>query len=183
MGKGDDHAPGDWAHIIFSDETKWNLDGPDGLQHYCRDLRQPVRQTNRRQMGGGSVMVLARFSAAGKTELAVLVGRQASEQYIYTVSEYLLPFAHKHYGTDFVFQQDNAAIHTSRETMAFFEEQEVQVMDWPARSPDLNPIENLWAIMARNVYRNGRQYDSVVSLTAALHGLEGHLGGDTCCSD
>ncbi|KAE8903044.1 hypothetical protein PF003_g12711 [Phytophthora fragariae] len=171
--------PDDWAQIIFSDEKKWNLDGPDGLQHYWRDLRQPPRQTNRRQMGGGSVMVRGGFSTAGKTELAVLVGRQASQHYIYTVSEYLLPFAHLHYGVDFVFQQDNATIHTSRETTAFFEEQGVQVMDWPARSPDLNPIENLWAIMSRDVYRDGRQYDSVASLTKALHTACNNISSET----
>jgi transposase len=120
-------------------------------------------------MGGGSVMVWAGFSALGKTELAVLVGRQASSHYVYTLSEYLLHFAHRHYGVEFVFQQDNAAIHTSRETMAFFEEQDVQVLNWPARSPDLNTIENLWAIMSRDVYRDGTQYDNVASLTKALH--------------
>jgi IS30 family transposase len=117
--------PGDWGQIIFSDEKKWNMDGPDGLQHYWRDLRQPPRQTNSRQMGGGSVMVWVGFSALGKTELAVLVDRQASSHYVYTLSEYLLHFAHRHYGVAFVFQQDNAAIHTSRETMAFFKEQDV----------------------------------------------------------
>ncbi|KAE8902809.1 hypothetical protein PF010_g9645 [Phytophthora fragariae] len=39
--------------------------------------------------------------------------------------------------------------------MAFFEEQEVSVVDWSARSPDLKPIQNLWAILACKVYANG----------------------------
>ena len=81
--------------IIFSDENKWNLDGPDGLQHYWRDMRVSIRQANRRQMGGGSVMVWGGLSGVGKTELAILVGNQKSEDYIYTISEYLLPFAHR----------------------------------------------------------------------------------------
>lgn len=160
--------PDMWSSIVFSDEKKWNLDGPDGLQHYWRDLRQEVRQTNRRQMGGGSVMVWGGFAAAGKTKLAVLVGKQSSEHYVYTLSEYLLPFAHLHYGADFVFQQDNASIHTSTVAKEFFDEQAVRVLDWPARSPDLNPIENVWAIMSRDVYRNGTQYESVALLTAAV---------------
>ncbi|KAJ0388588.1 hypothetical protein P43SY_011719 [Pythium insidiosum] len=45
---------------------------------------------------------------------------------------------------------------------------EVQVMDWPARSPDLNPIENLWASMARRVYGDGQQYQTVAELKEAI---------------
>ncbi|KAG3109561.1 hypothetical protein PI125_g10832 [Phytophthora idaei] len=109
-----------WDCIIFSDEKKWNLDGPDGFQTYWRDLRRPPRQTKRRQAGGGSVMVWAGISAAGKTKLAVLHGKQNSDDYVYTLSEFLLPFAHSHYGTDFTFQQDGASIHTSKRTNEFF---------------------------------------------------------------
>ncbi|GMF44980.1 unnamed protein product [Phytophthora fragariaefolia] len=77
-------------------------------------------------------------------------------------------YLYLHYGVDYIYQQDNAAIHTSMETRDFFDEQGIQVLDWPARSPDLNPIENLWALMARKVYPNGRQYASVPELTAAI---------------
>lgn len=38
--------------------------------------------------------------------------------------------------------------------MEFFEEQDVKLFSWPARSPDLNPIENVWALLARKVYPN-----------------------------
>eukprot|EP00644_Phytophthora_capsici_P018713 jgi/Phyca11/132462/e_gw1.168.7.1 len=145
-----------WQRIVFSDEKKFNLDGPDGLRNYWRDVRRDPRTTVRRQNGGGSVMVWGAFSFKGRSKLAVLVGRQASTHYIETVSEFLLPFAHSQYGLDYIYQQDNASIHTSRETMDFFEEQKIKLLDWPARSPDLNPIENLWAMMARTVYPNGR---------------------------
>ncbi|KAJ0390208.1 hypothetical protein ATCC90586_011240 [Pythium insidiosum] len=158
----------DWKRGIFSDEKKFNLDGPDGYRHYWHDLRRPVRQAMRRQQGGGSVMVWGAISWEGKSELAVLVGRQASSDYVYTLSEFLLPFAHLHYGVDFDFQQDNAAIHTSRETAMFFDEMEIGVMDWPARSPDLNPIENVWALLSRRVYEGGRQYNTVADLTTAI---------------
>ena len=42
-------------------------------------------------------------------------------------------------------------------------------MKWPARSPDLNPIENIWGIMARDVYRSGRQFHTVEALVDAIY--------------
>lgn len=56
------------------------------------------------------------------------------------MGDFLYPFAHYYYGTEFVYQQDNASIHTSKESRAFLDEMETTVIDWPARSPDLNPF-------------------------------------------
>ena len=44
----------------------------------------------------------------------------------------------------------------------------IEVLPWPAKSPDLNIIENLWGILARAVYANGRQFDTKNELTEAI---------------
>ncbi|KAE9038203.1 hypothetical protein PR001_g8046 [Phytophthora rubi] len=64
--------------------------------------------------------------------------------------------------------QDNASIHASRETTSFSQEMEVNTMAWPARSPDCNPIENVWSVMAARVYAHGRQYRTVGDLQKAI---------------
>ncbi|KAG3024935.1 hypothetical protein PC121_g24745 [Phytophthora cactorum] len=70
----------DWAeeHILKPDEKMFNLDGPDGFKYYWRGMRRPAQSYVRRQDGEGSVMVWGTFSAAGKSKLAILCGRQNS---------------------------------------------------------------------------------------------------------
>lgn len=85
-------------------------------------------------------MVWAAISALRKNEIVFLEGRQRSENYVRTLGGRASPFAQYHYGADCHFQQDIAGIHTSRERRAFFAEKGARVLDWPARSADLNPI-------------------------------------------
>ncbi len=64
----------------------------------------------------------------------------------------MLPSADKLYGdADFIFQQDLAPAHTAKGTKSWFNDHGVTVLDWPANSPDLNPIENLSGIVKRKM--------------------------------
>ncbi len=61
-----------------------------------------------------------------------------------TVFSGKLPSADKLYGdADLIFQQDLAPTHTAKDNKSWFNDHRVTVLDWPANSPDLNPIENL----------------------------------------
>lgn len=53
-----------WQRVIFTDEKKFNLDGPDGLACYWHDLRKEEQVFSTRQQGGGSVMIWGEFHGA-----------------------------------------------------------------------------------------------------------------------
>ncbi len=72
----------------------------------------------------------------------------------------------KLYGdADFIFQQDLAPAHTAKGTKNWFNDYGVTVLDWPANSPDLNPIENLWGIVKRKMRNKRPKYADELKAT------------------
>ncbi|KAG3178837.1 hypothetical protein PC128_g16207 [Phytophthora cactorum] len=74
-----------------------------------------------------------------------------------------------------VFQQDNASIHSSNSTKSFPKDLDVTVLEWTALSLDLNPIENVWGMLVRDIYCGGKQYTTVEELKIAIRRAWGRL--------
>ena len=71
-------------------------------------------------------------------------------------------------GEEWIFQQDNAAIHNTSVTKKYLLEQKIRLLDHPACSPGFNPIENLWGLIIAKVYERGRQYSAISGLKNAI---------------
>nr|CCA21168.1 protein Y45F10D.1 putative [Albugo laibachii Nc14] len=152
----DDHEAkktADWSKVLFSDEKKWNLDGTDGLRQQWVDTRRPDPVAVRSHSGGCKVKVWGGFSGTQKTRLKFFDCNVNSVEYIATLQDYLQTSFN---AANQIFQHDNPPAHSSQATKRWLSDRSITVMKWPAKSPDLNPIENLWGWMTYRVYGRGR---------------------------
>ena len=96
------------------------------------------------------------FCSNGIFKLVLVSGNVDSKQYTDMLTEHVLENFFRIAGNQAIFQQDNAPIHVSRHSKAFFRDKNIVLIDWPELRPDRNPNENVWDIVARQVYGQGK---------------------------
>lgn len=170
----------DLEDVVFSDYSNFTLDGSQNLRSGCwyrpnAPVRPAATYVRRGLSGKKGVMVWVAISSLGgrKSTLAFVEGKIDARRHIDTLDKYLLPFIEdiscKEPEVNCRFQEDNASIHTAKLTKEWLNKQNFEVLEWPAKSPDLNPVENVWSELARKVYDNGRkQYNDLDALKVAI---------------
>lgn len=83
-------------------------------------------------------------------------GTMRQDQYKKVLETRLLPQIKDWFADDegYIFMQDGAPCHTAKSIRKFLEESNIPVLDWPGNSPDMNPIENVWEFMKRELAKD-----------------------------
>jgi transposase len=76
-----------------------------------------------------------------------------SETYVTVLDDYVVPTmkCYRMKVEDSIFQHDNAPVHTARIVQSFINQSNINTMKWPAKSPDLNPMEHVWTYVRREL--------------------------------
>ncbi|GFV34398.1 transposable element Tcb2 transposase [Trichonephila clavipes] len=151
----------DWACILFSDESRFSLSSDCRRQLIWRESGTAYRPENIQEKDRYptcSIMVWAGIMINGRTRLHVVAnGTMTGQRYI---DEVLLPHVRlfrSAVGDKFVlFVDDNATCHRKLAVQDCLDSEGIQRLVCPARSPDLNPNENVWDALGRQVA--GRNY-------------------------
>lgn len=171
----------EWNRVLFTDESRFTLSHADGRVRVYRRKNERFADccvVERDRFGGGSVMVWGGIMGNRKTELVAIQGNLNAQRYIAEVlTPHALPFIRRH-GPGVTFQQDNARPHTARITTQYLAQNNIAVLQWPAVSPDLNPIEHIWDELGRKARAN-HQINNIQDLTRALNHEWRNLGNAT----
>ena len=156
-----------WQHVIFGDESRFQLYPVDGWLRVRRlpgERYRPGCQAHRVQAGGGSVHVWGAFHNSAKSTLVLPDGYLTGVLYWGISQNTSVPFARHYFGDNYRSQDDNATPHRVRVVPDFLQQGNVTKMEQPQRSPDCNPIEHLW-------YELGRAISSMGNPPQNLHEL------------
>lgn len=144
-----------WNKILWSDESKFELFSTKRKVIVWRKPRTEMDPKNlvpTVKHGGGSVMIWGCMAASGAGKLVFIDGRMDQFVYRNILEQNLMESARQlNIESDFVFQHDNDPKHTARSVKEWLSLNIPNVLEWPAQSPDINPIEHLWDHMDRQI--------------------------------
>lgn len=144
-----------WRRVVFTDETC--IDVTVARSQFVRRLRgAPIRSSHvsLHRPFLQRVMFWGCISHRGRGPLVAVDGTMNAARYLDLLQNHLLPYGEVFGEDNWYLQQDNAPCHKAQVVTEFLLDNGLPTIDWPPYSPDMNVIENVWAMLKRKVHEH-----------------------------
>ncbi|GFW69732.1 transposable element Tcb1 transposase [Trichonephila clavipes] len=163
----------EWNKVVFTDESRICLQPHDGWIRVWRHRGERMLIScvmHHRTGPAPGIMVWGDIGYHSRTPLVRIAGTLSNQRNISKVLEpVVLPYLQGL--ATAILQQDYARPHVTRIIQRFFVNHQIELLPWPAHSPDLSPIENMWSMVAQRLTQITSTVATPDQLWQRWHGL------------
>lgn len=156
-----------WAKVLWSDESTFSQFQQSRCSRVWREAKEEWDSScvSTTVKHSPSRMHWGCFLRQGLGPIVPLEGSVKGTTHVITLRKHVLPTMKRMFPKgDGWFQEDNARPHKCQIAKQFHAEHELRILSWPPQSPDLSPIENLWALVKRNLRKRKKKPSNLTEL-------------------
>ena len=144
-----------WHQVLFTEDCRICLELNNRRRRVWRQTGQAeslIHTVQQVQQGGGSLLFWGGIIWGRRTPLVVMEGPETAIRYRIDILRHIVQPYRQNFEEQFILMNDNSLPHLAHLANELLHDNNIATLEWPAYSPDMNPIEHAWDTLNRAVF-------------------------------